>query len=125
MTNLLHKAKAMLKSLVLFAVLLLSGCAGSQFLRARPTDPDIASKLRLTVQEWQEIQSQFQKRIGNRDTEDLKALYWGRSKTTDMVEVGCADARLGPRPRYGPVFFFAIRDGHWTLLSEMSQWDRN
>jgi hypothetical protein len=23
------------------------------------------------------------------------------------------------------VFFFDIRDGHWTLLNEMSQWDRN
>jgi len=108
-------------SLLLLGIVLLAGCAGAEFISVGPKDPQPARKLRLSDQEWQEIQSEFRKHRGDLIDPDLNVKWWGRSAITGLVEVACENPKS---PSSGPVFFFRRDDGHWRILREISVWEK-
>jgi hypothetical protein len=80
----------------------------------------LAHKLELSLQEWQEIQSEFQNQSG-----EMKPFKWGRNSVSGLVEVYCVDPASPSPKRSGPVFFFRRDDGHWRMLREASGWDKD
>jgi hypothetical protein len=98
-----------------------AACAKARIVSVDPADPQPARKLRLSEEEWRELQSEFQKHRGGLIARDLKVLWWSRSAITNLVEVACVDPYS---PSSGPVFFFRRDDGHWRILREMSVWDK-
>lgn len=107
-------------SVALLGIVLLAGCDKPEIGSVGPADPQAARKLRLSEQEWQEIQSEFRTHRGDLIARELKVLWWGRSAASGLVEVGCVDPSS---PSSGPVYFFRRDDGHWRILREVSVWD--
>ena len=105
----------------LMSAVVVASCAKPDIVFVEPTDSRLAHKLRLPEQEWQEIQSEFRKHRGDPIAPDLIVKWWGRSVTSDLVEVGCVDPK---DTASGPIFFFRRDEGHWHLLREMSVWYR-
>ena len=112
---------SIMKTLLLLAVLTITACAKPQFVSGHPTDPNLPQKLGLSQQEWNEIQSEFQRGDITRET---KPFFWARSRSTGAVEVHCIAVNSQSPEASGPVFLFDIRDGHWRLLREMSEWKK-
>jgi hypothetical protein len=110
-----------MKMLLLLAVLTITACAKPQFVSGYPSDPNLPQKLGLSQQEWNEIQSEFQRGDITRET---KPFFWARSRSTGVVEVHCIGVNSQLPETSGPVFLFDIRDGHWRLLREMSEWKK-
>jgi hypothetical protein len=110
-----NRTRRIVRRLLLISTLGSTGCATSQIVAFGPTDPQLVQKLRLSAQEWQEIQSEFRKHRG-----DLKVVKWVRSFVTGIVEAYCVDPESPSRG--GPVYFFRLDDGHWHMLREVSVW---
>jgi hypothetical protein len=108
--------------LALISTLVVASCAKSEIVFVDPTESRLTYKLRLSEQEWQEIQAEFQKHRGDLIAPELNVKWWGRSLTSGLVEVGCVDPKS---PASGPIFFFRRDEGHWHILREMTVWYRN
>jgi hypothetical protein len=99
-----------------------ASCAKPDIVFVEPTDARLAQKLRLSEQEWQEIQSELQKHLGDPVAPDLVVKWWGRSARSGLVEAGGADPKDAAS---GQIFFFRRDAGHWHLLREMTVWSRH
>jgi hypothetical protein len=110
-----------MKRLLVLAILTITACAKPQFVSGHPSDPNLRQKLGLSLQEWNDINGEFQR---GDITRDMKPIFWARSRLTDSVEVHCVNLKSDSPEASGPVFFFAIRDGRWRLLREMSEWKK-
>ena len=118
---------AFMKCRVLAALMMASStaiatCATPPYTFVDPTESRPAHKLRLSEQEWQEIQAEFQKHRGDLIAPELSVKSWGRNlESGGLIEVMCVDptATAG-----GPVFFFRRDEGHWRILRETSWWGK-
>jgi hypothetical protein len=110
-----------MRRLLLLTVLAITACAKPQFVSGDPADPGLPRKLGLSLQEWNEITTEFHRGDITRDT---KPFLWARNTSTGIVEVQCIDLKSRSPEASGPVFFFDIRDGRWRLLREMSEWKK-
>lgn len=108
----------MMKHSLLVLIVTMTACAKPQFVSGTPNDPDLHQKLELTLREWEEIQAEFK---AGAETRDAKPIFWARSRVTDAVEVHC----VGQNATSGPVFFFALYEGHWRLTRDRSEWRTN
>ncbi len=100
--------------------MLLTACAATEFVKVRPDDPRLVTKLRLSQAEWQEIQAEIRKAQDIVDA-DKQVWVWGRDLQTGFIELWCGNPKTDVS---GPVYFFRRDDGHWRLLREMSFWDK-
>ena len=107
--------------LFLAILLMVAACARPQFVSGHPSDSDLPRKLGLSLREWDEIRAEFK---DEEITRDLKPFLWARSRLTGVVEVQCIALKSESPEASGPVFFFDLRDGHWRLLREVSEWKK-
>jgi hypothetical protein len=105
--------------MITIVIMMMSACGKPQFVSGYSNDPELPRRLGLALGEWDEIQNEFKAGDITRNT---KPVFWARSRLTDAVEVHCVILNSPSPAKSGPVFFFAVRDGHWRLMREMSEW---